>query len=162
MWNVLLWWTELDEFLLELDEDVEGMQSTIYFLQQQLRQTREQLATVQKENEMFRSSSNSSSSLTQCQLAGESSHNTPERSESYMQTNGILDHSIHQNEFSSPEQLDPDTAAPAAESDVKQPTKRNTVTSHQSSGLYSSFCIPAFSVVGLLGDSWDDILLIHL
>ena len=39
---------ELDEFLLELDEDVEGMQSTIYFLQQQLRQSREQLATVQK------------------------------------------------------------------------------------------------------------------
>nr|CAG4642124.1 EOG090X0FYD [Eurycercus lamellatus] len=43
--------SELDEFLLELDEDVEGMQSTIYFLQQQLRQTREQLVAVQKENE---------------------------------------------------------------------------------------------------------------
>jgi len=123
--------SELDEFLLELDEDVEGMQSTIYFLQQQLRQTREQLAAVQKENEVFRSSS---SSLTQCQLAGESSHTTQlERSEPYMQTNGILDHSIHQNEFSSPEQLDPSTAAPAAESGVKQPTKRNAVTSQQSS-----------------------------
>nr|CAG4649767.1 EOG090X0FYD [Scapholeberis mucronata]SVE93947.1 EOG090X0FYD [Scapholeberis mucronata] len=48
--------SELDEFLLELDEDVEGMQSTIYFLQQQLRQTREQLAAIQKENEMFRNS----------------------------------------------------------------------------------------------------------
>nr|CAG4642867.1 EOG090X0FYD [Evadne anonyx] len=132
--------SELDEFLLELDEDVEGMQSTIYFLQQQLRQTREQLAAVQKENEVFRnSSSSSSSSLTQCQLAGEHSteHNTPERSEPYMQTNGMLDHTIHQNEFSSsPEQLDPDTAAPAPESDMKQPSKRNhnTVTSHQSSG----------------------------
>lgn len=47
---------ELDEFLLELDEDVEGMQSTIYFLQQQLRQTREQLAAIQKENEILRTS----------------------------------------------------------------------------------------------------------
>lgn len=45
---------ELDEFLLELDEDVEGMQSTIYFLQQQLRQTRDQLSAVQKENELLR------------------------------------------------------------------------------------------------------------
>nr|CAG4647485.1 EOG090X0FYD [Megafenestra aurita]SVE92718.1 EOG090X0FYD [Megafenestra aurita] len=48
--------SELDEFLLELDEDVEGMQSTIYFLQQQLRQTREQLAAIQKENEILRTS----------------------------------------------------------------------------------------------------------
>nr|SVE76087.1 EOG090X0FYD [Daphnia hispanica] len=48
--------SELDEFLLELDEDVEGMQSTIYFLQQQLRQTRDQLSAVQKENELLRNS----------------------------------------------------------------------------------------------------------
>nr|CAG4645192.1 EOG090X0FYD [Leptodora kindtii] len=54
--------SELDEFLLELDEDVEGMQSTIYYLQQQLRQTREQLAAVQKENELLRDIASSSSS----------------------------------------------------------------------------------------------------
>nr|CAG4651411.1 EOG090X0FYD [Simocephalus serrulatus]SVE94566.1 EOG090X0FYD [Simocephalus serrulatus] len=52
--------SELDEFLLELDEDVEGMQSTIYFLQQQLRQTREQLTAVQKENDILRNSSSNS------------------------------------------------------------------------------------------------------
>ncbi|XP_065306737.1 pre-mRNA-splicing regulator WTAP-like isoform X1 [Dermacentor albipictus] len=33
--------TEQDEFLLELDEEVEGMQSTIYLLQQQLREAKE-------------------------------------------------------------------------------------------------------------------------
>ncbi|XP_046650159.1 pre-mRNA-splicing regulator WTAP-like isoform X1 [Daphnia pulicaria] len=49
--------SELDEFLLELDEDVEGMQSTIYFLQQQLRQTRDQLSEAQKENELLRNTS---------------------------------------------------------------------------------------------------------
>lgn len=33
--------TELDEFLLELEEEVEGMQNTIYFLQQQLKEAKE-------------------------------------------------------------------------------------------------------------------------
>lgn len=32
---------ELDEFLQDLDEDVEGMQGTIYFLQQELRRAKE-------------------------------------------------------------------------------------------------------------------------
>ncbi|GBN15934.1 Pre-mRNA-splicing regulator WTAP [Araneus ventricosus] len=41
--------SELDELLLELDEDVEGMQSTIYYLQQQLREAKEQIAQLQKE-----------------------------------------------------------------------------------------------------------------
>ncbi|GFS97374.1 pre-mRNA-splicing regulator WTAP [Nephila pilipes] len=40
---------ELDEFLLELDEDVEGMQSTIYYLQQQLREAKEQINQLQRE-----------------------------------------------------------------------------------------------------------------
>lgn len=34
--------TDLDEFLLELEEEVEGMQNTIYFLQQQLREAKSQ------------------------------------------------------------------------------------------------------------------------
>ena len=34
---------EIDDFLLELDEDVEGMQNTIYFLQQQLKEAKEKL-----------------------------------------------------------------------------------------------------------------------
>lgn len=41
--------TEQDEFLLELDEEVEGMQSTIYLLQQQLREAKEQLARMQQQ-----------------------------------------------------------------------------------------------------------------
>ncbi|XP_076357119.1 pre-mRNA-splicing regulator female-lethal(2)D isoform X2 [Tachypleus tridentatus] len=43
--------SELDEFLLELDEDVEGMQSTIYYLQQQLKDSKEQIAKLQQENQ---------------------------------------------------------------------------------------------------------------
>lgn len=34
--------TELDEFLLELEEEVEGMQNTIYYLQQQLKEVKEE------------------------------------------------------------------------------------------------------------------------
>lgn len=41
--------SELDEFLLELDEDVEGMQSTIYYLQQQLREAKEQIQKLQQD-----------------------------------------------------------------------------------------------------------------
>lgn len=37
--------------MLELDEDVEGMQSTIYYLQQQLREAKEQISQLQKEKQ---------------------------------------------------------------------------------------------------------------
>lgn len=37
---------ELDEFLLEMDEDTEGMQGTIYYLQQQLRQAKERITQL--------------------------------------------------------------------------------------------------------------------
>lgn len=49
--------SELDEFLQDLDEDVEGMQSTIYFLQQELRKARESVSLLQQENNAFKSSS---------------------------------------------------------------------------------------------------------
>ncbi|QQP38353.1 Uncharacterized protein FKW44_018908 [Caligus rogercresseyi] len=42
---------EMDEFVQELDEDVEGMQSTIYYLQQQLREAKEKLSSYEKEKE---------------------------------------------------------------------------------------------------------------
>jgi len=38
---------EMDEFMAELDEDVEGMQSTIYYLQQQLREAKETIARLE-------------------------------------------------------------------------------------------------------------------
>ena len=40
--------SELDEFLQELDEDVEGMQSTVYYLQQELRKSRETISTLER------------------------------------------------------------------------------------------------------------------
>lgn len=40
---------ELDDFLQEMDEDVEGMQSTIVFLQQELKHTKEEKETLEKE-----------------------------------------------------------------------------------------------------------------
>ncbi|RWS31277.1 pre-mRNA-splicing regulator WTAP-like protein [Leptotrombidium deliense] len=41
--------SELDDFLFELDEDVEGMQNTIVFLQLQLKEAKDQLANLQRE-----------------------------------------------------------------------------------------------------------------
>ena len=38
---------EMDEFMAELDEDVEGMQSTIYYLQQQLREAKDTISKLE-------------------------------------------------------------------------------------------------------------------
>ncbi|XP_067627965.1 pre-mRNA-splicing regulator female-lethal(2)D [Eurosta solidaginis] len=46
--------SEVDDFLPELDEDVEGMQSTILFLQQELKTTRDRIQTLEKENYQFK------------------------------------------------------------------------------------------------------------
>lgn len=40
----------MDDFLQELDEDVEGMQSTILFLQQELKASKDAIATLEQEN----------------------------------------------------------------------------------------------------------------
>lgn len=46
--------SELDEFLQELDEDVEGMQSTVYYLQQELRKSRETISSLERKLLKFR------------------------------------------------------------------------------------------------------------
>ena len=55
---------EMDEFLVELDEDVEGMQSTIYFLQQQLKDSKEQVSRLQQENDGLRTKCSASTAST--------------------------------------------------------------------------------------------------
>lgn len=39
----------MDEFLQELDEDVEGMQSTVYYLQQELRKSGETISSLERQ-----------------------------------------------------------------------------------------------------------------
>ncbi|XP_041353813.1 pre-mRNA-splicing regulator WTAP-like isoform X2 [Gigantopelta aegis] len=51
---------ELDEFVGELEADVEGMQCMIYLLQTQLKETKEQLAKVSAENELLMNKKTSS------------------------------------------------------------------------------------------------------
>lgn len=69
--------SELDEFLQDLDEDVEGMQSTIYFLQQELRKARESVTLLQQENASLKTNS-SDQNLTN----GLSPHTPPIKNES--------------------------------------------------------------------------------
>lgn len=45
--------TELDEFLLELEEEVEGMQNTIYYLQQQLKDAKDGKKAEPAESELI-------------------------------------------------------------------------------------------------------------
>ncbi|GFR72227.1 pre-mRNA-splicing regulator WTAP-like, partial [Elysia marginata] len=77
---------ELDEFVGELEEDVEGMQGMIFMLRQQLKEAQEQITRLQAENEQLRtlsippdpepggSSVANSSSTTP--LWGDSDHNS--------------------------------------------------------------------------------------
>ncbi|XP_075231552.1 pre-mRNA-splicing regulator female-lethal(2)D isoform X2 [Lycorma delicatula] len=52
--------SELDEFLQDLDEDVEGMQSTIYYLQQELRKSKETAVNLEQELNNLRTSGSES------------------------------------------------------------------------------------------------------
>lgn len=57
--------TEMNEFVSELEEDVEGMQSMIYVLQQQLKDTKEHAATLEADLARLRTSQTTSSSVKQ-------------------------------------------------------------------------------------------------
>lgn len=52
---------ELDDFLQELDEDVEGMQSTILFLQQELKLAKETITSLERENFLLKNGNGSAS-----------------------------------------------------------------------------------------------------
>jgi hypothetical protein len=56
---------ELDEFLQDLDEDVEGMQSTIYYLQQELRKAKDTVTSLQQENTLLKNGNASTTSENQ-------------------------------------------------------------------------------------------------
>ncbi|KAK0175761.1 hypothetical protein PV327_009487 [Microctonus hyperodae] len=69
--------SELDEFLQDLDEDVEGMQSTIYFLQQELRKARESVTLLQQENFSLKSNNINENNISN----GLSPHTPPMKKE---------------------------------------------------------------------------------
>lgn len=62
--------SELDELLQDLDEDVEGMQSTIYYLQQELKKAKEAATTLEQENSYLRKSEKGGKSPPTCQVNG--------------------------------------------------------------------------------------------
>lgn len=53
---------ELDSFLADLDEDVEGMQSTILFLQQELKKAKDATQSLQKENSALKTANGTAAS----------------------------------------------------------------------------------------------------
>ena len=58
---------ELDAFLADLDEDVEGMQSTILFLQTELRKSKEAALLLQKENSALKLANGRSNGDSVCE-----------------------------------------------------------------------------------------------
>ncbi|XP_078617865.1 uncharacterized protein LOC144885695 [Branchiostoma floridae x Branchiostoma japonicum] len=71
---------ELNDFVIQLDEEVEGMQSTIYVLQQQLKDCRQQLAQAQQEL------SNARTELSQAKLMDRTERTLEEPAESALAT----------------------------------------------------------------------------
>ncbi|XP_011189826.2 pre-mRNA-splicing regulator female-lethal(2)D [Zeugodacus cucurbitae] len=69
--------SEVDDFLPELDEDVEGMQSTILFLQQELKTTRDRIQTLEKENYQLKTGSLDSETNIKVSDAEVTDANTP-------------------------------------------------------------------------------------
>lgn len=55
---------ELDSFLADLDEDVEGMQSTILFLQQELKKAKDNASLLQKENSTLKGTTTTTATTT--------------------------------------------------------------------------------------------------
>lgn len=52
----------MDDFLQELDEDVEGMQSTILFLQQELKLAKETITNLERENYLLKNGTGANAS----------------------------------------------------------------------------------------------------
>jgi chromosome segregation ATPase len=70
---------ELDAFLADLDEDVEGMQSTILFLQTELRKTKETAQVLQKENSTLKLANGRSNGDSVCEQERTDSDSEAER-----------------------------------------------------------------------------------
>lgn len=77
---------ELDDFLQELDEDVEGMQSTILFLQQELKLAKDGIANLERENAALKSGAGETNCI--CSNNGMCGHIWPSRCS---QLHGITD-----------------------------------------------------------------------
>ncbi|KAK7074430.1 hypothetical protein SK128_028425 [Halocaridina rubra] len=108
--------SELDEFLLEMDEDTEGMQGTIYYLQQQLRQAKERIAQLNLQLPVNQTSSSQPGDDNSCQMLLEDGsgelNNEVERTEVSLvpQPNGDATHDESQTNS---ENFDMDTTAAA-------------------------------------------------
>lgn len=70
---------ELDSFLADLDEDVEGMQSTILFLQQELRKAKDGLAALQRENSALKMNGRANGDSVICEQERTDSESEVER-----------------------------------------------------------------------------------
>ena len=70
---------ELDAFLADLDEDVEGMQSTILFLQTELRKSKEAAQLLQKENSALKLANGRSNGDSVCEQERTDSDSEAER-----------------------------------------------------------------------------------
>ena len=115
--------TEMDDFVQELDEDMEGMQSTILFLQQQLKEAKETISNLEAQKPSKDMSNPEEDSEMQEEKASFNSKNDIDRhsndvklSDKSYHTNQNLSKSIHSLELQNDdEKTSNDYRDPAAE-----------------------------------------------
>ena len=114
--------TEMDDFVQELDEDMEGMQSTILFLQQQLKEAKETIANLEAQKLNKDMSNPEEDSEMQEEKASFNNKNDSDRhsddaklSDKSYHTNQNLSKIIHSLEPQNDEKTNNDYRDPASE-----------------------------------------------
>ncbi|XP_076057851.1 pre-mRNA-splicing regulator WTAP-like isoform X1 [Oratosquilla oratoria] len=114
--------SELDEFILEMDEDTEGMQGTIYYLQQQLREAKERISqlTAQLSNSQAAGDANTIAATTTTPATPPPSHLQAEAHEQQEQQGAPLSDDVgrtHQANGGTPHSVVARTSDSPLESD---------------------------------------------
>lgn len=127
---------ELDEFVGELEEDVEGMQGMIFMLRQQLKEAQEQITRLQAENEQLRTLSILPDPEPGGSCEGNSSSKTsiPAKGSSDS-TSGVAANSSLRSSLNSQGKTVSQSRATISNSQPDIPSQDGTVSESQLSGL---------------------------
>lgn len=87
----------MDDFLQELDEDVEGMQSTILFLQQELKLAKDTIASLERENSALKNGGNGDLTITAEPLLTAIAHREQSITDSCMDSSTTASNNIFVN-----------------------------------------------------------------
>lgn len=127
--------SELDEFLGDLEEDVEGMQTMIYVLQQQLREAKEQISILEEENSLLKAGKDSETIKAALQAKH---HNKTEKTTTKTTKKEDSNHSVNDKQIADkPQQIDY-TSVNTSGCYVNEKTDSELESEYNYEGLYEN------------------------